>query len=113
MLLREYCPRSEVQKLEQEFWNLTMKGSDIQTYTTRFSELAVLCPGMVTPEFKKVERFIWGLASHIQTHVTTASPATFESAKALAVRLTDEGLRQGAMVPRAEAPKKENNKRKF
>ena len=56
MLLEEYCPRSEVQKLEQEFWNLTMKGSDIQAYTTRFTELAVLCPGMVSPKYKKVER---------------------------------------------------------
>ena len=56
MLLEEYCPRGEVQKLEQEFWNLTMKGSEIQAYTTRFTELAVLCPGMVSPEYKKVER---------------------------------------------------------
>jgi hypothetical protein len=112
MLLREYCPRSEVQKLEQEFWNLTMKGSDIQAYTTRFTELAVLCPGMVSPEYKKVERYVWGLASNIQSHVTTASPATFESAKALAVRLTDEGIRQGAKVQKTEAPKREDNKRK-
>ena len=108
MLLEEYCPRSEVQKLEQEFWNLTMKGSDIQAYTTRFTELAVLCPGMVSPEYKKVERYIWGLAPHIQSWVTSASPATFESAKALAVRLTDEGIRQGAMVQRAATPQSEN-----
>ncbi|KAL4555062.1 hypothetical protein LXL04_037673 [Taraxacum kok-saghyz] len=112
MLLEEYCPRSEVKKLEQEFWNLTMKGSEIQAYTTRFTELAMLCPGMVSPEYKKVERYIWGLAPHIQSWVTSASPATFESAKALAVPLTDEDIRQGAMVQRAETPKKENNKRK-
>jgi hypothetical protein len=113
MLLEEYCPRGEVQRLEQEFWNLTMEGSEIHAYTTRFTELAVLCPGMVSPEFKKVERYIWGLAPHIQSHVTTANPATFESAKALAVRLTDEGIRQGAMVQREETPMEENNKRKF
>ena len=112
MLLKEYCPRGEVQKLEQEFWNLTMKGSEIQAYTTRFTELAVLCPGMVSPEYKKVERYIWGLASHIQSWVTSANPATFESAKALAVRLTDESIRQGARVQGAETPKGENNKRK-
>ena len=40
MLLAEYYPRSEVRKREREFWNLTMKGSEIQAYTTRFTELA-------------------------------------------------------------------------
>ncbi|KAL4584313.1 hypothetical protein LXL04_008909 [Taraxacum kok-saghyz] len=37
MLLAEYCPRSEVRKLKREFRNLTMKGSEIQAYTTRFT----------------------------------------------------------------------------
>ena len=34
MMLDEYCPRSEVQNLEQEFWNLTIKGSEVEAYTT-------------------------------------------------------------------------------
>ena len=80
MLLEEYCPRSEIQNLEQEFWNLTMEGSEIQAYTTRFTELALFCPGMVSPEFKKMERYIWGLVPHIKSHITSANPATFESA---------------------------------
>ena len=112
MLLKEYCPRGEIQKLVQEFWNLTMKDSEIQAYTTRFTELAGLCPGMVNPEYKKVERYIWGLAPHIQSWVTAASPTTFESAKALAIRLTDESIRRRAMVQWAETPREENNKRK-
>ena len=56
MMLEEYCLMGEVQKLDQELWNLTMTGSNIVAYTTRFSDVAVLCPGMVTPESKKVER---------------------------------------------------------
>ncbi|KAL4573708.1 hypothetical protein LXL04_020523 [Taraxacum kok-saghyz] len=48
MMVEEYCPRSEVQNLEQEFWNLTIKGSEVKAYTTRFTELAILCSGMVT-----------------------------------------------------------------
>ena len=112
MLLAEYYPRSEVRRLEQEFWNLTMEGSKIQAYTTRFTELAVLCPGMVNPECKKVERYIGGLAPHIQSMVISANPANFESAKALAVRLMDEGIRQEAMVQRAGAPGELNHKRK-
>ena len=58
MLMQEYCPRGEVQKLEQELWGLTMVGSDITTYTNRFSDLAILCPGMVALESKKIERYI-------------------------------------------------------
>mgnify|MGYP001555833915 CR=1 FL=1 len=48
MMLEEYYPRGEVQKLEQELWEPTMVGSDIVTYTDRFSDLAALCPEMVT-----------------------------------------------------------------
>nr|KAJ0207315.1 hypothetical protein LSAT_V11C500262220 [Lactuca sativa] len=59
MLVEEYYPREEIHKLEQELWTLTMKGSEINSYTTRFNDLAVMCPALVTPEYKKIERYIW------------------------------------------------------
>ena len=62
MMLKEYCPRGEVKKLEQELWNLKMTGFDLATYTDGFYDLALLCPAMVTPEEKKVERYLWGLS---------------------------------------------------
>ncbi|KAL4562021.1 hypothetical protein LXL04_034209 [Taraxacum kok-saghyz] len=89
-----------------------MKDSEVQAYTTRFTELAVLCPGMVTPVDKKIERYIWGLAPQIQSLVTAARPVTFESAKSIAVRLTDQYIRHGTMVQRADPPLGESNKRK-
>ena len=89
-----------------------MKGSEVNTYTTRFTELAVLCPGMVTLEYKKIERYIWGLAPQIRGMAIASQLTTFESVKNLAVRLTDEGVRQGTMVQKAEPPQRENNKRK-
>lgn len=58
MMLEEYFLKVEVQKLAQELWSLTMKGSDIATYTSKFSDLVVLSPGMVTQESKKVEHYI-------------------------------------------------------
>ncbi|XP_023765551.1 uncharacterized protein LOC111914038 [Lactuca sativa] len=76
MLMKEYCPRGEIQKLEEEFWGLKMKGSDILSYTSRFSDLAMLCPGMVPTESKKVERYVWGLSQQLQGHVQpTQDPA--------------------------------------
>nr|GEY91231.1 hypothetical protein [Tanacetum cinerariifolium] len=45
-MLQEYCPDDEVEKLESEFWNHKMVGSDIDGYTARFHELARLVPHM-------------------------------------------------------------------
>nr|KAJ0207887.1 hypothetical protein LSAT_V11C500261100 [Lactuca sativa] len=66
MLVEDYCLREEIQKLEQELWNLTMKGSETNAYTARFNDLAIMCPALVTPEYKKIKRYIWGLESQIK-----------------------------------------------
>ncbi|GJX92233.1 reverse transcriptase domain-containing protein [Tanacetum coccineum] len=61
LLIKKYCPRTEVQKMEDEFYHLTVKGKDLKTYVRRFQELATLCPTMV-PDFEKMmEVFIGGL----------------------------------------------------
>ncbi|KAL4565786.1 hypothetical protein LXL04_029892 [Taraxacum kok-saghyz] len=111
MMIEEYCPRREYQKFEQELWNLAMQGSDITGYTNRFDDLSVLCPGMVTPIVKKIERCIWGLAAQIQNSVTAFNPLTYESVKSIAIRMIDQAVRQGMMVPKAE-PSREQHKRK-
>nr|GEV73605.1 putative reverse transcriptase domain-containing protein [Tanacetum cinerariifolium]GEW09245.1 putative reverse transcriptase domain-containing protein [Tanacetum cinerariifolium] len=46
LLTNKYCPRNEVKKMEDEFYNLIVKGNDLNTYVKRFQELAVLCPNM-------------------------------------------------------------------
>ena len=90
-----------------------MKDSDIATYTARFSDLAILCTGMVPNESKKVEICIWGHSPQIQRNVIVANPHTFDSAKNLAQTLVDHGVRQGFMVPIPEQPKEGGNKKKF
>ncbi|GJT93712.1 putative reverse transcriptase domain-containing protein [Tanacetum coccineum] len=47
LLTNKYYPRTEVKKMEDEFYNLVVKGNDLKTYIRRFQELAVLCPNMV------------------------------------------------------------------
>ncbi|GJS14393.1 reverse transcriptase domain-containing protein [Tanacetum coccineum] len=42
LLIKKYCPRTEVQKMEDEFYHLTVKGNDLKTYVRRFQELATL-----------------------------------------------------------------------
>nr|GEX83181.1 reverse transcriptase domain-containing protein [Tanacetum cinerariifolium] len=36
LLTNKYCPRSEFKKMEDEFYNLVVKGNDLKTYTRRF-----------------------------------------------------------------------------
>nr|GEV28755.1 hypothetical protein [Tanacetum cinerariifolium] len=57
---------NEIQKIEHELWNLTLKGNDLTTYTQRFSELILLCTRMVPDEEDKVKRFIGRLLDNIQ-----------------------------------------------
>ncbi|GJX03756.1 putative reverse transcriptase domain-containing protein [Tanacetum coccineum] len=61
LLIKKYCPRTEVKKMEDEFYNLTVKGNDLKTYIRRFQELAVLCPTMMPNYEKLMEVFIRGL----------------------------------------------------
>ncbi|GJS01388.1 putative reverse transcriptase domain-containing protein [Tanacetum coccineum] len=49
-MTEEFCPRSVLQRLEQELYNLKLKGTDIDGYTNRFHELAFSCPRMVELE---------------------------------------------------------------
>ena len=82
-----------------------MVGSHIVAYTDRFIDLAALCPGMVTPESKKIEKYIWGLSTLIQGDVLSSNPTTFDSDKRLAQRLIDHRVCHGMVVPVPEPSK--------
>nr|GEZ67876.1 hypothetical protein [Tanacetum cinerariifolium] len=76
MLMNEvYCLRNEVQKIEAELWNLTVKGNNLTAYTQWFQELILLCTRMVPDEEDRVERFIGGLPDNIQGNVYAARSA--------------------------------------
>ncbi|GJS06468.1 putative reverse transcriptase domain-containing protein, partial [Tanacetum coccineum] len=54
LLVEEFCPSNEMEKLESEFWNHGMVEANHATYTDRFHELAKLVPHLVTPESKRI-----------------------------------------------------------
>ncbi|GKA52534.1 putative reverse transcriptase domain-containing protein [Tanacetum coccineum] len=91
LLIKKYCPRTEVQKMEDEFYHLTVKGNDLKTYVRRFQELATLCPTMVPDSEKMMEVFIGGLPRSIEGNVTASKPQTLEEAINIAQRLMDQG----------------------
>ncbi|GJW23932.1 putative reverse transcriptase domain-containing protein [Tanacetum coccineum] len=61
MITDKYCPRGEIKKLESEYWNLKVRGTDLMTYNQRFQELALMCDRMFPEESAKVERYVGGL----------------------------------------------------
>nr|GEY99406.1 reverse transcriptase domain-containing protein [Tanacetum cinerariifolium] len=80
LLTNKNCPRTEIKKMEDEFYNLTVKGNDLKTYIRRFQELATLCPNMVPNTEKLMEAFIGGLPRSIEGNVTASKPQTLEEA---------------------------------
>ncbi|GKA97993.1 reverse transcriptase domain-containing protein [Tanacetum coccineum] len=76
--------------MEDEFYNLVVKGNDLKTYIRRFQELAVLCPNMVPNAEKLMEVFINGLPRSIEGNVTASKPQTLEEAINIAQRLMDQ-----------------------
>ncbi|GJS18367.1 reverse transcriptase domain-containing protein [Tanacetum coccineum] len=90
LLIKKYCHRTKVQKTEDEFYHLTVKGNDLKTYVRRFQELATLYPTMVPDSEKMMEVFIGGLPQSIKRNVTASKPQTLEEAINIAQRLMDQ-----------------------
>jgi len=62
-MIEKFCPDSELQTLETEFWNLKQVGGDNATYTHRFQDLSRLLPHMVQPIKTAIRRYIKGVAA--------------------------------------------------
>ncbi|GKA26958.1 putative reverse transcriptase domain-containing protein [Tanacetum coccineum] len=77
MMIDEFCPIEEVQRLEDELRHLKIKDTNIVAYTERFNELDLLCPDAVPNEKKKVELYIKGLPEIIKGETTSSRPAYY------------------------------------
>ncbi|GKD59927.1 reverse transcriptase domain-containing protein [Tanacetum coccineum] len=97
MMIEEFCPSHEMQKLETELWNHVMVGAGHAAYTDRFHELARLVPHLVTPESQKIERYVYGLAPQILGMVAAMEPKTMQKAVQVSGALTDKAVRNGSI----------------
>ncbi|KAI3704632.1 hypothetical protein L1987_74858 [Smallanthus sonchifolius] len=82
-----------IEKLEAEFWDLKQDSGESLAYTTRFHELSLLMPHMVTPLSRAIEKYINGLPMQIQDTVLGSNPATLEEAIRLAATLSDNHVK--------------------
>nr|GEV35975.1 reverse transcriptase domain-containing protein [Tanacetum cinerariifolium] len=108
LLTNKYCPQAEIKKMEDEFYDLTVKGNDFKTYIRRFQELALLCPNMVPNSKKLIEVFIRGLPRSIKGNVTASKPQTLEEVITITQWLMEQNKRQEAIIAYAVNPTKDS-----
>ncbi|GKD55653.1 reverse transcriptase domain-containing protein [Tanacetum coccineum] len=97
LLTNKYCPRTEIKKMEDEFYGLTVNGSNLKTYIRRFQELTILCPNMVPNSEKLMEAIIGGLPQGIEGNVTASKPQTLEEAINISQRLMDQIIKHDSV----------------
>ncbi|GJR66802.1 putative reverse transcriptase domain-containing protein [Tanacetum coccineum] len=105
LLVEEFCPSNEMEKLESEFWNHTMVRANHAGYTDRFHELVKLVSQLVTPESKRIARYISGLAPQIRGMLRATQPTTLQSAILKAGILTNKAVRCGTLTRSSEKRK--------
>ncbi|GKA02001.1 putative reverse transcriptase domain-containing protein [Tanacetum coccineum] len=103
--------RNEIQKMELELWNLTVKNNDLAAYTQRFQELTLLCTRMVLGEEDRIERYVGGLPDNIQGNVMSAEPTRLQDAIRLANSLMDQKLKGYAIRSAKNKQKFKSNQR--
>ncbi|GJR60880.1 reverse transcriptase domain-containing protein [Tanacetum coccineum] len=113
LLTNKYYPRTEIRKMEEELYNLTVKGNDLKPYVRRFQELTVLCPNMVPNNEKLLEAFIGGLPRSIEGNVTASKPQTLEEAINIAQRLMDQVTKHTPMQVSSDNKRKFDDRRTF
>ncbi|GJY45555.1 putative reverse transcriptase domain-containing protein [Tanacetum coccineum] len=113
LLTNKYCPRTEVRKMEDELYNLIVKGNDLKPYVRRFQELTVLCLNMVPNTEKLLEAFIGGLPRSIEGNVTASKPQTLEEAINIAQRLMDHVTKHTLVQVSSDNKRKFDDRRTF
>ncbi|GJU85493.1 putative reverse transcriptase domain-containing protein [Tanacetum coccineum] len=112
MMTTEYCPATEIQRMEQELWTLTLKGDDIEAYSNRFHELVMMCPELVSTESKKIEKYICGFPERIKGNITSSKLTTLHEAINMARELIEQSVQgRAARISESNKRKWEDNQR--
>ncbi|GKA52909.1 putative reverse transcriptase domain-containing protein [Tanacetum coccineum] len=113
LLTNKYCPWTEIRKMEEELYNVSVKGNDLKPYVRRFQELTTLCPNMVPSNEKLLEAFIGGLPRSIEGNVTTFKLQTLDEAINIAQRLMDQVTKHTLVQASSDNKRKFDDRRTF
>ncbi|GJT46787.1 hypothetical protein Tco_0955502 [Tanacetum coccineum] len=104
-----YCPRNEIKQMENELWNLKVKGTNLTAYNQRFQELILLCPEMypLRPAFGTLHPMVTlSIKGNEKTRATngngteTTTPTTPTTPTTLATSTrTNAQRQQGCLQP--------------
>ncbi|KAJ0491703.1 putative nucleotidyltransferase, Ribonuclease H [Helianthus annuus] len=103
LIREEYCPRDEVQKLENEYYDLKMVGSEVEAYVKRSYELADMCPNLSRPMSRRIELFIKGLPPRVKSLVTAAHLNDLTQIVRLTHKIVDQEVESNSLPPRISA----------
>ncbi|GKF44042.1 reverse transcriptase domain-containing protein, partial [Tanacetum coccineum] len=92
LLVEEFCPSNEMERLENEFWNHKKVGANHAAYTDWFHELAKMVPHLVTPESARIKRYVSGLEPEIKGMLKATQRTTIQDTILRAGILTDEAI---------------------
>ncbi|GKC94123.1 putative reverse transcriptase domain-containing protein [Tanacetum coccineum] len=94
----------EIKKLEIELWNLKVKVTDVEIYSQRFQELALMCSRMFPEESDEVGKYVGGLPDMIQGSIMASKPKKMQDAIEFATELMDQNIRTLVERPGEKKP---------
>ncbi|MFS8018620.1 putative transcription factor interactor and regulator CCHC(Zn) family [Helianthus anomalus] len=126
IMIDEFCPPHERQKLEDEFWGIKQKDGDNAALTARFKQLSIICPDQVKTPEQTIKKYIRALPDCVADFVHASKPATIEETYLLAAEINDKRVKAGfwdkqvkslhqatvSSASESTAPSKKKNKRK-
>ncbi|KAD4982495.1 hypothetical protein E3N88_19166 [Mikania micrantha] len=80
LVMKQFCPKNEIDKIEREFLTLKAGRMNHRQYTSKFNEMSRLVPHLVKTEERRMKLYVEGLPPRVHTHVKAPAPRTFESA---------------------------------
>ncbi|GJR45876.1 putative reverse transcriptase domain-containing protein [Tanacetum coccineum] len=90
MMTTEYCPATEIEKMEQELWTLTLKGDDIEARAYVVVENPQQNPNVVTGTFLLNDHYACILPEGIKGNIFSSKPATLHEANQTWPALVDQ-----------------------
>ncbi|XP_022031597.1 uncharacterized protein LOC110932578 [Helianthus annuus] len=93
LMMEEFCPPHEQQKLEEEFWTLKQVGDENLAYTTRFKQLCFIVPHLVLTTERTIRKYINGLPPTMRDTIEAARLDNIEEVYRLAASLNNNRVR--------------------